>query len=529
MPHPLLEALEHLLMIDSEPTILHYDTVFNIGDYYLSTVTFRHSLYNENPIIPCGFLIHSRRYHCDHKTFIEAITSVVHPLTTRHVNIVTDREFNFADSFPVGTHLYCWNHLINDLRWHLRNKCNCSTEEINYFVNAFKNIQTNICEVEFDRDWQDLKVNKMFTKRPKITNYFEDNLIPAFKNHGSIWGLKAAGIPSVELGITNNPSESMNAMLHRLQKWKNVPLDVIAVSLYHLCIFYQRELTRSIHQCGWFVVKDKFGYHKIDPSLLPLLQPAIDPKDIVDRCVTENWLTSSASSTDVKPVLELSSSDSNYDEVLPDVSSNTTVPISCNTQISLAQLAIKEGRIKLAENGYGAWIVMENDGTTPCAVKLFPKETCSCSSSKNCCHIMACRMMIGLMSHESGRANLAETFRNNRKNRKDHLGGKNHAKETLKSLKAKNQMQMQQVCELTIEICSCTCSYVSYIVDQTVPSPPMKKKKIHVSDDKETITPQGNDEAHSSPIFPVSEIKSEDHNKRCDGLNFDKGICTMFL
>ena len=70
----------------------------------------------------------------------------------------------------------------------------------------------------------------MFTKRPKITNYFEDNLIPAFKNHGSIWVLKAGGIPSAELGITNNPSESMNAVLHHLQKWKNVPLDVMLLA-----------------------------------------------------------------------------------------------------------------------------------------------------------------------------------------------------------------------------------------------------------------------------------------------------------
>ena len=100
------------------------------------------------------------------------------------------------------------------------------------------------------------------------------------------------------------------------------------------------------------------------------------------------------------------------------------------------------------ENGYGAWIVMENDG-------LFPKETCSCSSSKHCCNIME------LIPHESGRANLAETFRNNRK---DHLGGKNHAKETSKSLEVKNQMQIQQVCELTIAICSCICSYVSFIL-----------------------------------------------------------------
>ena len=104
LPHPLLEALEQLVMINTEPTVLHYDTVFNIGDYYMSTLTFRHSLFDGNPIIPCGFLIHSRRYHCDHKAFIEAITNIVHPLTTRRVNIVTDREFSFANCFPVGTH-----------------------------------------------------------------------------------------------------------------------------------------------------------------------------------------------------------------------------------------------------------------------------------------------------------------------------------------------------------------------------------------------------------------------------------------
>ena len=97
---------------------------------------------------------------------------------------------------------------------------------------------------------------------------------------------------------------------------------------------------------------------------------------VVDTFVTDNWLTSSGSSTDVKPVLELRSSDSKYFEVLPDVSSNTTVPISCNTQIFLAQLVI----------------------------------------------------------------------------------------ETSKSLEVKNQMQMQQVCELTIAICSCICTVVIYLL-----------------------------------------------------------------
>jgi len=50
------------------------------------------------------------------------------------------------------------------------------------------------------------------------------------------------GISDPESGLTNNPSESMNAVRHRLQQWKQVPLDVIYVSLFHLSCYYQREI-----------------------------------------------------------------------------------------------------------------------------------------------------------------------------------------------------------------------------------------------------------------------------------------------
>jgi len=37
---PLLESLKTLLKVSTEPVILHYDTVFNMGDFYLSTLVF---------------------------------------------------------------------------------------------------------------------------------------------------------------------------------------------------------------------------------------------------------------------------------------------------------------------------------------------------------------------------------------------------------------------------------------------------------------------------------------------------------
>ena len=74
IPHLLLHSLETLLKVSSSPVTLHYDTVFNVGDFYLSTVSFRNCLFEKEPIIPCGFLLHSRRLQQDHRDFIQMLT-----------------------------------------------------------------------------------------------------------------------------------------------------------------------------------------------------------------------------------------------------------------------------------------------------------------------------------------------------------------------------------------------------------------------------------------------------------------------
>ena len=196
----MLESLEQLLKISIDPVVLHYDTVFNISDYYLSILTFLQTwIIYWNPIIPCVYMIYSRKYS-DHCEFLRATTSIVPALTSKQVNIVMDWEFKFDKSIlPVGNHLYCWNHLENDLYWHLKKTSNCTAEQITYFTNAFNNLMVSHC-------------NEV------------DCLIPVFKAHLGIWTLRAAGIVKPENGITNNSSESMNAVLHRLKQWKMFPL-----------------------------------------------------------------------------------------------------------------------------------------------------------------------------------------------------------------------------------------------------------------------------------------------------------------
>lgn len=183
----------------------------------------------------------------------------------------------------MANHLFCWIHIENDLLWYLKNNCNATPEDINFFVNAWKELVKNETEIDFDREWEDLKNMDKFLTRSKVLNYFSDKLIPVFKGHAAIWLLKKAKIYNADRGITNNASESMNAVLKRLKEWKQVPLDVICLSLYHLVIYYHRELERSIHQFGQWEVKQEFDYLRRDPSLIPKLPVAIDPKDIVEK------------------------------------------------------------------------------------------------------------------------------------------------------------------------------------------------------------------------------------------------------
>ena len=154
-----------------------------MGDYYLSTLIFRHAMFKKNPIVPIGFLIHSRRFREDHLNFLKAIRQSISLLASRRIVIVTDREFNFSEIFPLGCHVFCWNHLEQDLHYYLKNTANCSATNISFFAHAFKGLMIETTETKFDQAWSVLKETKEFQSHDLVRNYFENKLLPAFKAH----------------------------------------------------------------------------------------------------------------------------------------------------------------------------------------------------------------------------------------------------------------------------------------------------------------------------------------------------------
>ena len=96
---PLLESLEALLKVFTGPVILHYDTVFNMGDFYISTLTCISTVhvcnYSSGIFYPLPSL--SRRSHAVCKSDKEITTFAC----SKKIIMVTDREFDFSEIFPL--------------------------------------------------------------------------------------------------------------------------------------------------------------------------------------------------------------------------------------------------------------------------------------------------------------------------------------------------------------------------------------------------------------------------------------------
>ena len=119
-PH-ILSTFQTLLSrchCENLPVIqLSYDTTFNMGDFYLSVLLYRHTEFNESPVIPLSFLIHERKLNSTHTNFFTYMKSVCPELAnSQHLLIVTDNEQAIRNSLrtvlPELRAFLCWNHLF---------------------------------------------------------------------------------------------------------------------------------------------------------------------------------------------------------------------------------------------------------------------------------------------------------------------------------------------------------------------------------------------------------------------------------
>ena len=58
----MLKELDRVLLLGDCGQVLSYDTTFQLGDFYVSSLTFRHLLFKDKPCIAVAFLLHERKF-----------------------------------------------------------------------------------------------------------------------------------------------------------------------------------------------------------------------------------------------------------------------------------------------------------------------------------------------------------------------------------------------------------------------------------------------------------------------------------
>ena len=360
----IFEELERVLYFETDMQCLSYDTTFQLGDFYVSALVFRHIIFKECPCMPAIFMIHERKFQKHHEilfTFFKEKSR----LPKSQIACVTDGEqgiINAMTCIPTLRDVRCWNHVLNDIqRWQTEN--GFSKEETIAYKDHIRFI--------FGRDSLEGSMESYETLKvswdQSFVGYFQERILP-YLGKLAKWGIQSVTKFDPYSGITQNQSESMNKLLKSLNKWKEVPVDVVILSFLRLHQYYLKEIQRGRAGLGTYTLKPQYISAKIDISEVNKYT-VCQPEEIVNA-IRENQFTT------------IQSEDQDVDD--------NEVKVDIN--ISRADELIKNDRIVFSPKLGTFTIVGAND--KPRVVTVFP-ESCSCGA-QSCYHLTAVKKSLGM-------------------------------------------------------------------------------------------------------------------------------------
>ena len=249
----MVKELNNVIQLRDEDLLLSYDTTFNLGEFYVSPLVFKHVVFEANPLVAGLFLIHERNLSETHEHFFKIFSSLVKNM--RVVPIVTDMESAIVKAIRGNTTLKqigCWRHLRQDVQRWLSD--NLPKVERSKYVNDL----FDILRATTERQCVDMmqKMEKEWDE--DYTRYFKKSIEPKL-GYFCAWSIADSCKIDPKNGITTNQSEGFNFLLKDFQSWKEVPLDSLLMSLKLIQGFYLEEIRRGKANLGTFRLKPKYA------------------------------------------------------------------------------------------------------------------------------------------------------------------------------------------------------------------------------------------------------------------------------
>lgn len=402
----MLDEADRVLKLDGSPQLLSYDTTFCLGDFYVSPLVFRHTVFLEKPCIPVMFLLHERKFKETHQEMFRECAKNIPSLKKSRVPLVTDREQAIVDAvnseLPEISLVHCWNHLFRDIRlWLVKHGAPSSdkavyTDDVSKLFQAESEDQYEQLLDRFRQDWDS-----------SFEQYYLKHIHPDVQNSVGRWVLENLRVYNPYSGVTNNQSEGLNRVIKELQGWKEAPIDCMLLALYHLQAFYLNEIRRGLAGMGEYHLTEEYvgiqSYYETPEYIL-----CSNPADIVSKIKR----SASMENTGTSPTIEDPEAEENTSQLIPKT-------FSAHAR---AKQVLQSDSISFDPKLH-VFNVKGTSGTTR-VVTIFPKESCSCPSKSGCYHIMAVKMSVGVELVDKPTTRNLTQLRKNTRSKKDKRSGR---------------------------------------------------------------------------------------------------------
>ena len=286
---PSLENFKEVLKnIDPEiPVVFGYDTTFKYGEFFVSTLNYRHPLMknvkegtghtNHEPIIPLAFFIHERRHATDHKQAFAHMQAVLQTATqdiTPSFDTVpkifcADREFK--NTFWENTKiLYCWKHIQDNCDRKLKDLGFDRTQR-QAFQKDFLEALHSSSESSYDdriTAFNNGTKSEAWT-HAKFMEYYNRHIDPSVKESSGKWVLEEYRLPNAHKGTYNNASESINATIAKIRGKNKKTMDQAIIDFKYYIDIYDYKVLSAFHGHEPYQLKERYLHLARNPDDLP--------------------------------------------------------------------------------------------------------------------------------------------------------------------------------------------------------------------------------------------------------------------
>jgi hypothetical protein len=223
-------------------------------DCYVSPIVFKNVLVEESPLVPLSFLIHERKHAKWHQLLFKYLKDKIPLVDKKKIPFVDDQEPGLKkaiqEMFPTCPIMFCWNHLKGDFKFWLKRKV--ESDNIKVYVDHVD----KMLHCDSKEELLELKSNLTSKWTPVVLEHFNKFVSPSIQYHSGKWVIEEyPGMFYPYSGITNNLSESMNAVLKRENDWKELPVDLLALGFYYIQNFENYEILHGRSGMGNYHLK----------------------------------------------------------------------------------------------------------------------------------------------------------------------------------------------------------------------------------------------------------------------------------